>query len=284
MEISKELFESLKKCELDILSAFIDACGKLGLRYFVLQGTLLGAVRHHGFIPWDDDIDVGMMREDFEVFIKKAQDLLPDDLFIQTHETDPEYIQPFAKIRNSNTTFIETTASKLNINHGIYIDVFPLDYYPDGALSRAMLGINKALVKYRLRKLYYTSDEDAPLPKKCAISALGGAATVLWKDPEDAVKKRERIITKTQKGKKLINHGSPWGRHEIFNAEWTAGDVKLEFEGLTVNAMSGYHEYLTRVYGNYMELPPEDKRIPHHYADVIDPAASYKEYTSKNKI
>ncbi len=278
MEISKELHESLKKCELDILKAFINACGELGLRYFVLQGTLLGAVRHRGFIPWDDDVDVGMMREDFEVFVKEGQKYLPEHLFIQTHKTDPEYIQPFAKIRNSNTTFIETTASKLNINHGVYIDVFPLDFYPDSPASKAALGLKKTLIKYRLRKLYNTQDDGAPVLKRAAVSALGAFGTLLWRDPERAIASRERAIKKYNKGKKLINHGSPWGRREIVEASWMKDDATLTFEDIQVNAPAGYDEYLTHVYGDYMTLPPEGERIPHHFADAIDTETSYTEY------
>ena len=119
----------LKEIELAIFRAFIDVCDKLNLKYYLLAGTLLGAVRHQGFIPWDDDIDVGMPREDYEIFVEKGQALLPKEYFIQTFKTDPDYAANFAKIRNCGTTFLETSVRNCNINHGVFIDVFPLHVY-----------------------------------------------------------------------------------------------------------------------------------------------------------
>lgn len=102
-------------------------CDKLKLKYFVIGGTLIGAIRHNGFIPWDNDIDIAMPREDYEKFIKLGQKHLKKNLFIQTYKTDPNYLQNYTKIRDSNTTFIESNVKKHNINHGIFIDIFPLD-------------------------------------------------------------------------------------------------------------------------------------------------------------
>ena len=101
-----DVTEQLQVAVLDIFKEFLCVCEKLNLKYYLLGGTLLGAVRHKGFIPWDDDIDVGMLREDYEVFLAHAQELLPDHLFLQTYKTDPGYHHVFAKIRNSNTTFL----------------------------------------------------------------------------------------------------------------------------------------------------------------------------------
>ena len=103
------LLQELKRVELDILARFIQVCQQLDLRYYILQGTLLGAVRHQGFIPWDDDIDVGMPRADYEIFLREGQKLLGEPYFVQTFLTDPPFTANFAKIRNSNTTFVETS-------------------------------------------------------------------------------------------------------------------------------------------------------------------------------
>ena len=127
MVLSTEQLNELKKSELEIFKSFLTVCEKLNVKYYLVEGTLLGAVRHKGFIPWDDDIDVGMLREDYELFIEKATEFLPENLFLQTYITDTEYSHGFAKIRNSQTTFIESNVRDCKINHGIYIDIFPLD-------------------------------------------------------------------------------------------------------------------------------------------------------------
>lgn len=112
--------DKLKLIELDILNETISVCKKLNIRYYVLGGTLLGAVRHKGFIPWDDDIDIGMLRSDYDVFVEKAPQYLSKHLFLQTHKTDPQFFHGFAKIRNSDTIFIETVCKTKKMNHGIY--------------------------------------------------------------------------------------------------------------------------------------------------------------------
>ena len=127
-EVTAEV-KALWKVELDLLEAFIAICKKHNLRYMAFGGTLLGAVRHHGFIPWDDDIDVCMFREDYDKFLEFAPNELPAGLFLQTAISDPEYPYGFAKLRNSNTSCIEKTRI-LNhhcTNQGIFIDIFPLD-------------------------------------------------------------------------------------------------------------------------------------------------------------
>ena len=96
----------LQEIEFDLLKIFISVCEKLNLHYYLVCGTALGAVKYGGFIPWDDDVDVALCREDYKVFCEKAQQFLPDGIFLQTFETDQKYPCVFAKLRNSNTTYI----------------------------------------------------------------------------------------------------------------------------------------------------------------------------------
>ena len=116
----------LQKCQLNILKDFIKVCEKNNLRYYLVSGTCLGAVRHQGFIPWDDDIDVGMPREDYNKLITLQKDF-NERYFIQTYKTDKKYLYNFAKIRDSETTYIENNFMTTQINHGVWLDVFPLD-------------------------------------------------------------------------------------------------------------------------------------------------------------
>ena len=151
MVIDSIKLENLKRAELEIFKHFVLCCEKLGVTYFLMDGSLLGAVRHKGFIPWDDDIDVGMMRKDYEILIAKAQTLLPEYLFLQTYKTDKGVMNNFAKIRDSRTTFIETSQKEQQINHGVYIDIFPLDGFPEDLKDQTVFERrNKLLRKHRI--------------------------------------------------------------------------------------------------------------------------------------
>ena len=138
METSTEQLKQIQSKEKEIFQAFISVCEQLKLPYFIVGGTLLGAVRHKGFIPWDDDIDIAMLRPDYEIFLSRAQALLPDNIFFQTIDTDPEYLGNYAKLRHNQTTFLESAVKTKHIHHGLFIDVFPLDYYPDSSLAQAV--------------------------------------------------------------------------------------------------------------------------------------------------
>lgn len=280
MVLSEEQMEKLRIKELEILLCFIRVCEQLEIKYFVVQGTLLGAVRHHGFIPWDDDIDVGMLREDYEIFIKKGQELLPDEYFIQTHYTDPSYPHGFAKIRNIHTTFLETTCKDLPMNHGVYIDVFPFDYYPDNWIVQSIFEIKKLLLRYRIRcALYIPSDQERSL-KNIIRSCLKKLSMMVYPSLTGALDKQCELYKSVPNGKYRINNGSPWGKKECIPATWLNEVTTLKFEGVDVKVPLHYKEYLTHVYGDYMKLPPPEKRIPHHFISAINFTRAYTDDAS----
>ena len=133
----------LQKVEYSLLRNFISVCDRLGLAYYLVCGTALGAVKYGGFIPWDDDVDVALTRADYNIFCEKAQQLLPDYIFLQNYKTDSAFPSLYTKLRDSRTTFIEESAKSLPINHGVYIDVFPLDGYPEN---------KKAITRFEKKK------------------------------------------------------------------------------------------------------------------------------------
>ena len=139
---------------IEIAKEYRKVCEKLNLRYFALGGTALGAMRHNGFIPWDDDIDFCMPREDYDRFVKEGQKLLPGHLFIQTHQTDKNYIAPYGKVRDSNTTAIENATKDVKMNHGLWIDIFPLDGLPKSPRKRKFYAF---LDNGLLRRIYSSS-------------------------------------------------------------------------------------------------------------------------------
>lgn len=273
MEPTTEQLQELKVIEVEMLRIFVDVCNKLGLRYYMLGGTLLGAVRHQGFIPWDDDIDVGMPRADYEVFLKKGQALMPEHLFVQCTKTEPEYLMCYTKIRNSNTTFLESSTSHLPINQGIFIDVFPLDYYPEQGCEQKKIDRKSRHLNARVGQKFKTTQKPSQIVRlKKLIIAMR------YPSIKRAIQDRENLYRSVPRSGFLANYGGAWGKKEIVPADWYGEGVPLVFEGIQVMAPAKYHDWLTQVYGDYMQLPPVEKRVSHHYTDVIDLHKSYTEY------
>lgn len=273
MDTKTQLIE-LQKISLDIFKVFISICEKYNLKYYLIGGTLLGAVRHKGFIPWDDDIDVGMPREDYEKFSKIAQENLLDNLFWQTHITDPASPFSFGKIRNSDTTFIELPIKNFKMNHGIYIDVFPLDNYPSDPKKQKKFIKKKKFYLSMISTNYYV--EKRSFSEK--IKTLVKKAMLLFTSQKRIMQKKEKLYKSQTDTLLLANNNGYWGQKEIVPADWYGEGVELEFEGLKVKVPDKYDLWLTQVYGDYMQLPPVEKRVSHHGTDVIDTRKSYKEY------
>lgn len=275
--------KTIKNIELQMLRAFVEICECLNVKYYLLGGTALGAVRHHGFIPWDDDIDVGLLRKDYELFISKAQSFLPDYYFLQNIYSDPECMINFSKIRDSRTTFIETSTKNKKMNHGVYIDIFPLDYYPDNEDDRKKIKKKKRLISRRLYKEYTMPDEiKSGRTREKVKKLISVLLSIKYHHPIDALLENERLNTAFNKGKNLINYCGAWGEKEIIPEDWFGEGVKVEFEGLQLLIPKSYDKYLARIYGDYMKLPPIDKRQSHHYTEVVDLQKPYTEYTNRN--
>lgn len=272
---AKQLVE-LKKLETDILREFVTVCEKLNLKYYLLGGTLLGAVRHKGFIPWDDDIDVGMPRADYEIFLKKAKEFLPPNLFVQSMESDPEYINCFAKIRNSDTTFMESSSAKMNIHHGVFVDVFPLDMYPEGVIQQRITNFKRKWYARRVGCEFVVRDGDR-LQRKLKRFVY----RKMFPSLKRILAKREKMYRATRESIYWVNYGG--GIKEIVPAEWYGEGTNVEFEGMQVTAPAEYDKWLTQVYGDYMQLPPVEKRVGHHYVDVIDLKKPYTEYVGRKE-
>lgn len=269
---NNELSSRLKKCELDILKVFIKICDDHNLQYFIVGGTALGAIRHGGFIPWDDDIDVAMPRSDYDTFISVAQMYLPEHLFLQTHLTDRHYCNIYAKIRNSNTAFIETAAKKLHINHGVFIDIFPIDGYPSNIKEQKRLKSKCKNVKRALSIYFY------PLTFKRLLISILSHIVLLKLTKNSIIKSFDKMSRKyAYSNYELVTcHGGAWGDKEIVKKEYYGKGKKIRFENIDVMCPEKLDEYLTSKYGNYMMLPPVEKQVTHHYCDIISLETSYR--------
>lgn len=268
----------LQQIEFEMLREFVRICDELGLTYFLVCGSALGAVKYQGFIPWDDDVDVALPRKDYEIFCQKAQSMLPPHLFLQNHRTDEYYPLIFSKIRNSNTAFVEKAYAKTNINHGIYIDVFPLDGYPEN--NRLRKKVEKEKRRYLLIRHCCL---DVPRTWKTALLVLAQRFCGVHRHPTKFVEHMETRLKRysTDESAVWCNHGNWQGQLEYAPREQYGDGAWAEFEGLRVRIPEKYDEYLTQKYGDWCSDPPENDMVGHHYHYICDTNISYKSYIEK---
>lgn len=274
----------LQIIELDMLKVVIRICEELHLRYYLVCGSVLGAVKYSGFIPWDDDVDVGLFREDYDIFISKAQSMLPKHLFLQNHKTDPRYPHLFSKIRNCETTYIEKGLAGLDINHGVYIDVFPLDGYPTCEAEQERLEAQKITYQKKLSCVFR-------MPRNLKAK-LGMRLRRMRGYHRQTAQILDAYIAEIsqyamQDTLLICNHGNWQGKLEYAPREQYGNGTWAEFEGLKVRIPERYDEYLTQKYGDWRADLPQEQQIGHHYAEIIDlerPYTDYIEYSKNGRI
>ena len=255
-------FEEAKRLELEILVKVADFCEKHGLRYYLAYGTLIGAVRHKGFIPWDDDIDIWMPRPDYEKLMEIFNTENEDKNFHLIVPTAKESgFHTYVKVINVNTDKTELGKKKGSVL-GVDIDIFPLDGQPEQEKDYESW-YHKLMRLYKRYTFSCKSLDGYPLKTKLHILLYRGDA--LWRDKifAEALKlhaqypyERCKFVGATE----TIDNGIG----NRFEREWFEDSVMLEFEGLSFRAPKGYHEILTKIYGDYMQLPPESQRVTHH--------------------
>lgn len=279
MLLDDRQIQRIKEIEIDMLSEFIRICEKLHLRYYLIGGTLLGAIRHKGFIPWDDDIDIGMPREDYEIFIEKAAELLPDYLFLQNYKIDKYMIFPFAKIRNNNTTYVENRSKNSHMHQGVWIDIFPLDYYERNKMRRMINNVQVTLINLRIAE-----EENLEIRSNCSIlhkiikHVCTKAIRLRYPKLQNAVKRIDDIYSSCRKGNIVVNNSGAYPGKEAIPLEWFGDGVFVEFEKMKLRAPVQYDKYLSHIYGDYMTLPPINKQKSVHDIEIIDLDNSYKKY------
>ena len=269
--------------ELDMVEKFVAVCQEYSLEYMIMGGTLLGAVRHKGFIPWDNDIDILMPRKDFNRLLEIGLDVFKEPLFFQTPVTEKSrFFSTYVKIRNGSGTAATREDYENGINCGIFIDVFCLDEIPDSPLARRFycrrlneiskmhrFALGQSLkggfankVKHSLQRFIYRFIYHSP----DAASLFG-----IYQNAAGAYAGRNcRQVAHLAFGywENFIWEKKDWDEH-----------VLLDFEGMKLEAPQGYDAILRHQYGNYMELP--DDKSTHDYFE-FNPDVAYKDYFNKN--
>ena len=254
--INQHTAENLRKCQLKQLSILEEVdriCKKLQIEYWLDGGTLLGAVRHKGFIPWDDDIDIAMTLENMNRFILEAPALLPQNLFLQTPQSDPQLKEPIVKIRDLNSLYIEKSDTfNVDYEKGIYIDIFPFVPSPDMP-KKLMKTVGRGICRsYSIlhRQHYYS---------------LRSFAEYFWFTGKylflSAILKTFQLFGNTRTHLSNLPVSNGYGinhrRDSIFPL------TNVEFEGKTFPAPNNPDAYLTDLFKNYMQIPPVEKRQTH---------------------
>ncbi len=272
----------LQKVQLEIAKEVKRICEKHNIQYFMIGGTMLGAIRHGGFIPWDDDLDLGFLREEYERFLAVAPQELSEAYELQTWENDAYYPYPFAKLRKKGTLFEEATASKKMQMKGVWVDLFPNDAIFKELVPAVKNMERKAIIYGSLIKMKAgLKPWKLPRGKKnhfktafiSYVKYLPFRFLALFCSKKSLIKKYD-ALTQSFNGNpeymECVVHQGP-GRYgkETFCRRYFAELQDFPFEDTTFPGSAMYDEYLTTVFGDYMTPPPEAERVNYHGATKI---------------
>ena len=255
--------ESLRKLQMIELELLLEAdriCRKCGIRYNIIAGTMLGAVRHGGFIPWDDDADIALLRPEYERFREACKTELDHSRFyFQDHTVTPGYRWGYGKLRRKDTLFLREHQEHIPYEQGVFIDVFPLDAVPDSRAGRAFVNAECFLI----RKLLWSRAGKVSSGNRW-IRLLYAA---LDRVPETAVLKtlESRIRRASQRETewvRILTFPTP-NREYGYRKKWYAGSEEAVFEGHVFPGVKDPDGYLRFKFGDYMTPPPEDQRKTH---------------------
>lgn len=276
--LSPQELRAIQEKSLEILVYFKEFCQKHGLLFYFCGGCCIGAIRHKGFIPWDDDIDVFMPRKDYE----RLAQLWPkeaDPQYAYCRSDKGHYLRSLlSAVSDENTTFIKERQQDLDISHGIRLEILPLDGCPESRFAR------KRQILWALIYSMFNNNE-APTSKGKGAYLLGrfllalaptqGMRYRVWRLAEKRMS-RWPITPETKHITELC------ARYQYmvndYPAEAFASAKWVEFEGLSMPVPIGYDTYLRMAFGDYMQLPPEEERIPKHEAVLVDTEHSYRQY------
>lgn len=267
-----EVLEKLHGVQLEILKDFIAVCEKNNLNYFVVYGTAIGAVRHHGFIPWDDDIDVGMLREDYERFCEIFCDEMGEKYNLLTPETDGRYACTVTHIQRKGTKFVSEASRNLKCEQCIFMDIFPFDAVAEPEIEQK----RQARKANFWGKLLFLAGSGEPIiAYEGIVGELMGLCCKcihwclrlfhikpLWLYRR--FRKAAEQYNKSQKKSEYVTSFEYQGcLKDMIKKEELFPLRKIRFENLEVNIPNNNHEFLSKIYGDYLTLPKESDRVNH---------------------
>ena len=275
-EVTKELQPRWNAVIIDVLSVFIRICEAQGLRYFCAGGTAIGAVRHQGMIPWDDDIDVFMPRPDYDRFLRLAVQSMPEGYEVLSPYAAKDYPMYFAKMCNARTTLLEN--ERIPCVFGLYIDIFPLDGACDDVETcyREKRRFKRLMNKLEAVSTHNSFGEYVGLLTKRREWGRFAVKTVafccrswlrrwLLKQMDSIAYGHDYALSS-----RVVTYSGAYQRQEIYPKAWLETPQMFAFEGLMVNLPHDYDAYLRHFFGDYMTLPPVEQRASHHQKVFFD--------------
>ena len=269
IKIDNETLRKLQLKELESLLFFKDFCEKNELRWYLLGGCVIGAIRNKGFIPWDDDIDIIMPRNDWERMLKLWKEQVDSERFLMLKTDEGELFTGniFATLVDTSATMVKENQQHIDVPHGIVTDIFPIDGCPEGKIQRYM--------QYMWTLIYSLFISEFVPEKHGGLVAFGSklmlsifrsrkTRTKIWKFAEKQLKKYD---FETHEFSTELYAG-PYYMKKKYPQSAFAKETYLEFENMMLPVMQGYEEYLSIAFGEYMELPPVEKQVPHH--DLVE--------------
>lgn len=258
---SAEELKAVQKIEKENLTALLDVCQKLNIEPIMYGGSLIGCVRHKGFVPWDDDIDVALIRKDYDLFIKEAPKLFTKEFTLQTPYTERNSPYFYTKLRRNGTTCVEYCNFKSKISKGVYIDIYPIDNIPDDekAYARQFKKVQRLMSLWYIRQSYF-------LPiLSCGWRRFVGMiiriflrfVPVLW---------IQKYIYKEMTKYNSIKTKRTSVLHYPKITNWFEPLYPLvdgTFEGINIKMPNDWEKHLKRRYGDYMSMPPANQRLGH---------------------
>ncbi len=257
--------KQLQMIQLEMLIEVDRICKKCEIKYNIIAGTLLGAVRHGGFIPWDDDADVAMLRPEYEKFREACKtDLDTSRFYFQDHRNTRGYRWGYGKLRRRHTLFLRENQEHMPYNQGVFIDIFPLDGVPDNYMLRSLQNFHCFCVRKILWSAVGQFSAQSMWKKECFRLLSKIPDSIIFHHYHHMIYRSNKKKTKMVRILMFPTPNKAYGYYR----KWYEKSCPITFEGQVFCGIANYDEYLQFKFGRYMELPPKEQRKVHPISDI----------------